>query len=401
MWPRWAASAPSTSTSSPANRPPVATVLIDITMPRLSDSMEEGVVARWLVQVGSAVERGQPIAEIDTDKATMELEAEASGTVVEILVAEGESAPIGAPLARLGRPEETPASALSPAAAEEGGRPRARPGVSPVARRLAAELGVDLASVTGSGPGGLITREDVQRAAGATGVAAPAIKGEVRVEEPTRVQRLIARRMAEGSSVPTFAVETEIDMTAVTERRGSLAEAAESVPSVNDFLVKAAALALREFPRLNASYTDRGFELYARVNVGIAVAGEDTLVVPTVFDADRKSLAEIAAETRRLAERARAGEITAAELEGGTFTVTNLGMLGVRRFLPIINPPQAAILAVGAVYPRPAVDDRGALVLLPSLSATLVCDHRIVYGAEAARFLSRVKELLEEPQALL
>ncbi len=388
---------------------------IDITMPRLSDSMEEGVVARWLVQVGSAVARGQPIAEIDTDKATMELEAEADGTVLEILIQEGESAPIGAPLARLRLPgelvdrerEETPsrqpaveqpqASPPPTPGAGPGGR-QGRAGVSPVARRLAAELGVDLERVSGSGPGGMVTKEDVERAAALS--PPPSAKGTVRIEAPTRVQELIARRMVEGSAIPAFAVETEIDMTGIVARRQEEAGSPDPPPSINDFVVKASALALREFPRLNASYSERGFELYSRINVGVAVAGEDSLIVPTIFDADRKTLAEIAAETRRLADRARAGQITPAELEGGTFTVTNLGMLGATRFLPIINPPQAAILAVGSVSKRPTFDEHDVLVARWTMSATLVCDHRIVYGADAARFLGRLKELLERPQAL-
>lgn len=368
-------------------------------MPRLSDSMEEGVVARWLVQVGDAVERGQPIAEIDTDKATMELEAEAAGTVLEILVAEGESAPIGAPLARLGRPDEAPAPASSPTAPESGTRARAGGGVSPVARRLAAELGVDLTGLTGTGPGGLITKDDVQRAAAATGPAPAPLRGDARRIELTRVQQLIARRMVEGSAVPTFAVETEVDMTEVTARRQRPA-GAEPRPSINDFLVKAVALALRDFPWLNASYADGAVELFSRINVGIAVATEDSLLVPPILDADRKTVAEIAAEARRLADRARSGEISAAELEGGTFTVTNLGMFGAIRFLPIINPPQVAILACGAVSLRPTVDEGGSVVARPTMTVTLVCDHRVVYGAEAARFLDRVRALLERPDGL-
>jgi len=267
---------------------------------------------------------------------------------------------------------------------------------------LAAELGVDLGAISGSGPGGLITKEDVQRAAETVAaIKMPAsARGEVSIEEPTRMQRVIARRMVEGSAIPAFAVEAEIDATAVVAWRAERVGSDEPVPSVNDFVVKAAALALREFPRLNASYTDRGFELYSRINIGVAVTAEDALVVPTVFDADRKTLAEIAVESRRLAERVRDGTITAAELDGGTFTVSNLGMFGVSRFLPILNPPQAAILAVGAISKQPAFDEHEALVARWSMMATLVCDHRIVYGADAARFLSRLRELLERPGAL-
>ena len=388
---------------------------IEITMPRLSDSMEEGVVARWLVREGAAVERGQPLAEIDTDKATMELEAEASGTLLEILVEEGKAAPVGAPLALLSLPgepaiassprkaagpEKAPAAALSAAPAEAPAAAR-RGGVSPVARRLARELGVDLSSVSGTGPGGLVTKEDVERAAALAPTPSPSSpRGEVRVEPLTRVQRLIAQRMVEGSVIPDFAVEAELDMTAVVSWREAGAGGLQPPPSITDVLVRATALALREFPHLNASYSDDGVHLYSRINVGIAVAGDRSLVVPTILDADRKSLAEIAAESRRLAERARSGEITARELEGGTFTVTNLGMLGVTRFLPIINPPQVAILALGALVKRPGFDEEDRLDRRWALQATLVCDHRVVYGADAARFLARLGELVRAPQAL-
>ncbi len=370
----------------------------DIVMPRLSDSMEEGTVARWLVGVGESVEKGQPLVEIDTDKATMSYEAETAGTVLEILLREGESALIGTPIARLGVPGE--ASYATPPQARQGN-------ASPVARRLARELGVDLASLEGSGPGGLVTKEDVRRAAGAPAAAAsaptvepPSSKGEVRLEEPTRLQRTIARRMAEGSAVPTFAVDAEIDMSAALALRAELAAGADPAPSVNDLVVRAAALALRDFPRLNGSYTDRGFELYSRVNVGIAVASGDALVVPTIFDADAKPLGAIAREARELAAKVRDRTIAPAELDGGTFTVSNLGMLGVSRFLPIVNPPQAAILGVGAVTRRAAFPEEGGVAARDVMSVTLVCDHRIVYGADGARFLARLRELLEQPAQL-
>ena len=389
---------------------------LDITMPRLSDSMEEGVVVKWHVEVGASVERGQLLAEIDTDKATMEYEADAAGTILEILVHEGESALIGTPIARLGAPGEiatpTPATLDAPAVtasaprkpkrealARSGGR---RANASPIARRLAAELGVDLNLIQGSGPGDVITKEDVQRMAAASGPKkAPVAKGDVRREELTRVQQTVARRMAQGAAVPVFAVEVEVDMSMVVAARGSLGAEEGDAPSLNDYIVKAAALALREFPRLNGSYTEQGFELYSRVNVGIAVAAEDSLIVPTIFDADEKTLSQIAIESRRLADGVRRGTITPAELDGGTFTVTNLGMFGVRSFLPIINPPQAGILAVGAVSKRPVVHEDARIVAREMMTATLVCDHRIAYGADGARFLARVRELLEQPDGLI
>ena len=390
---------------------------IDITMPRLSDSMEEGTVAKWYVGVGATVERGQLLAEIDTDKATMDYEAEAAGVILEIIVHEGESAPIGTPIARMGAPGEAlpaaptevadlpgephAAGAAEPQPRREVGSPGSRPNASPVARRLASELGLDLSSLEGTGPGGLITKEDVQRAAGASALRAtgmPSAKGDVRLEQPTRIQQVVARRMVAGSSAPDFSVDIEVDMTAALALR---AELGDDGPSLNDFVVKAAAMAARDFPRLNGSYTERGFELYSRINVGIAVASEDALVVPTIFDADQKPLAEIALESRTLAERVREGVITSSELDGGTFTVTNLGMFGASRFVPILNPPQAAILAVGAVARRPTFDDGGNVVAREVMNATLVCDHRIAYGADAARYLARLRELLERPASVL
>jgi pyruvate dehydrogenase E2 component (dihydrolipoamide acetyltransferase) len=355
-------------------------------MPRLSDSMEEGTIARWLVQPGESVQKGQPLVEIDTDKATAVYEAEASGTLLEVLVAEGQTAGLGAPIAVIGDPGE---SGGPVAQGRSGGA-----NVSPVARRLARELGVDLSSVTGSGPGGIVTKADVEQAAG-DGKPAPGPQ----VQQLTRLQQTVARRMVEGASAPTFSADAELDLTEAVELRASLAETV-TAPSLNDFVVTAAARALREFPRLNGSYTDAGFELHDQINVGIAVATEDALVVPVVRDADRKPLAALAAETRELVEKVRAGTIAPADLDGGTFTVTNLGMLGVQRFVPILNPPQAGILSVGAAGKRPVLES-GGLVWRDLAGVTLVCDHRIVYGAEAARFLARLRELLEQPAQLV
>jgi pyruvate dehydrogenase E2 component (dihydrolipoamide acetyltransferase) len=238
----------------------------------------------------------------------------------------------------------------------------------------------------------MIGKEDVERAAQAAG---PAPAGDA-PEPLSRVQQAIARHMVEAAAVPTFAVEVEVDMTACSELRQSL----DPKPSFNDLVVKACALALREHPRVNASYSEQGFRYASGINVGIAVAAEDALLVPVVHDADGKSLQDIRNESRELAEKARAGKLTPAELDGGTFTVSNLGMHGVRRFEALLNTPQAAILAVGAVEPRPVVGPDGELVARPLMSATLVCDHRILYGADAALFLARVRELLEDPSSL-
>jgi pyruvate dehydrogenase E2 component (dihydrolipoamide acetyltransferase) len=234
----------------------------------------------------------------------------------------------------------------------------------------------------------MITKDDVEQAAGAA-----AVDGAETAPEPlSRVQQAIARHMVDAAGVPTFAAEVEIDMSAASELR----QATDPQPSFNDLVVKACALALREHPRVNASYTEQGFRYADEVNVGIAVAADDALLVPVIHQADRKSLADIRSESRELAEKARAGKLTPAELDGGTFTVSNLGMHGVRRFEALLNTPQAGILAVGAVEQRPAVDAAGALVPRLLMSATLVCDHRILYGADGARFLARVRELLED-----
>jgi pyruvate dehydrogenase E2 component (dihydrolipoamide acetyltransferase) len=426
--------------------------MTEIVMPRLSDSMEEGTILKWLKADGDEISRGEPLAEIETDKATLTYESDAGG-VLTIVAAAGETLPIGSVIARLDggsngggavqaprapapAPEPVAARAFppgptaAPAPAPASGRVKA----SPLARRMAREQGVDLQRVEGSGPGGRIVKADVERAALAPAAPAPAsgpaiaaapapavaaeratppppppppapaetgtAKGAVTVQELTRTQQVIARRMAESkATVPEFTLRSEIDMEACVQLRAELKALGGEVPSYNDMVVKAGALALREFPRANGSYRDGRFELHSRVNVGVAVAAPDALVVPTVFDADRKSLREIARETRALAERVRAGTVTPPELSGGTFTVSNLGMYGVTDFTAVINPPQAAILAVGALAPRPVVRD-GGLVARHTMGVTLACDHRILYGADAAEFLARIRALLEQPLAL-
>jgi pyruvate dehydrogenase E2 component (dihydrolipoamide acetyltransferase) len=315
-----------------------------------------------------------------------------------------------------------------------GGNGRVK--ASPVARRMAQELGVDLGSLQGTGPGGRIVKSDVEAAARNGGgkadeapaaeeapaetkpaddgkqkdVPAPVVsgdrgtgRGETTIEELTRLQQTIARRMAESkATAPEFVLTLEVDMSEAVEFRKQLKAAAGEggvAPSFNDFVVKASALALREFPRANGAYRDGKFELYSRVNVGIAVAGQDALIVPTIFDADSKSLGEIARDARALAERVRAGAITPPELSSGTFSVSNLGMFGIKRFVAVINPPQAAILAVGEMTPRPVARD-GEVEVRPLMELTLTCDHRILYGADAAQFLGRIRERLENPLSL-
>jgi pyruvate dehydrogenase E2 component (dihydrolipoamide acetyltransferase) len=285
---------------------------------------------------------------------------------------------------------------------------------------------LDLTALQGSGPGGRIVKADVEQAASG-GVSAPArdeggpppapapsapvgtpespetAKGEVTVQDLTKIQQVVARRMAESkATAPHFYLSVEIDMSRAVEARGRIKTSTpegEIVPSFNDMAVKASAIALREFPRANGAYRDGRFELYSRINIGIAVAGQDALIVPTVFDADRKGLRQIAGEARTLAKRVRDGSITPPELSGGTFTVSNLGMFGIDSFAAVINTPQAGILSVGAITEQ-AVVRNGEITAAHMMSVTLACDHRILYGSDGAEFLARIRGLLEEPVGL-
>jgi pyruvate dehydrogenase E2 component (dihydrolipoamide acetyltransferase) len=433
--------------------------MAEIVMPRLSDSMEEGTILTWLKAVGDEIAVGEEIVEIETDKANMAYESDVAGTLTEILAQEGETLPIGSPIAVVGDSADAPTTATAgPVKGEEAqsagpvadatptvlgasgsSAPRGAPAsapptdesnssangdrvkASPVARRLAKEKGVDLASIEGSGPGGRVVKKDVKKAAAdAGGAGAPAdvapaapaaapspaaetAKGEVTVQEPNKLQQTVARRMAESkATAPHFYLTAEIDMSAAVEARGRLKEVAaegDVVPSFNDMIVKACAIGLREYPKANGAYRDGRFELYSRVNIGVAVAAPGALVVPTVFDADKKGLREIASDARALAAKVRDGSITPPELSGGTFAVSNLGMFGIDEFSAVINTPQAGILAVGAIKERPAVRN-GQIVPAHLMNVTLACDHRILYGAEGAEFLARVRALLEEPVAL-
>jgi pyruvate dehydrogenase E2 component (dihydrolipoamide acetyltransferase) len=432
----------------------------DVVMPRLSDSMEEGTILQWLKQVGDDVAVGDELVEIETDKANMAYEADVAGKLAEILVQEGETVAIGTPIATIGDSgEETKRSAAGPVVVEGGPAggsktsstpppPRhpqtetveapetadgnGRPKASPVARRMAKEQKLDLTKLQGSGPGGRIVKADVEKAASSAGGAdsggprteakpPPAgppevatgpeattpgpetAKGQVSYEELSKLQSTISRRMAESkATAPHFYLEAEVDMSRLVAARAQIKGAAKEgdvVPSFNDMVVKACALALRDHPRANGAYRDGRFELYSRVNVGVAVAARDALVVPTVFDADQKNLRQIASDSRTLAQRVRDGKITPPELSGATFTVSNLGMFGIESFAAVINPPQAAILAVGAIGERPVVRD-GEITTAHLMRVNLACDHRILYGASAAEFLARIKALLEEPLAL-
>jgi pyruvate dehydrogenase E2 component (dihydrolipoamide acetyltransferase) len=342
--------------------------------------MEEGTIVRWLKSTGDTVAAGEPIVEIETDKATMEYEAETAG-VLEVVVGEGETVALGEVIAQI----LESGSSTPPARA------------TPIARRVAAERGVDLSSLRGTGRRGHIVKADVEAAPTA---AMPSTKSDGR-QEISRTQQRIATRMAESrATIPDFSLEVDIDMDACVALRAQLAEHASPRPSINDFVLKACALALAGHPRVNGSYRDGGFELHDEVNVGFAVAAPDALVVPVIRGADAKRVIDIARETRALAAKVRDGTITPPELSGATFTVSNLGMFGITRFTAVINPPQAAILAVGAVQVRPVVRD-GALTSGHTMSATLASDHRILYGADAAAFLAEVRDRLESPIGLL
>ncbi len=376
----------------------------DLTMPKLSDSEADIVIIRWLKAPGEGFRRGDGLMEVETDKATVVFEAEDDGTLEAILVSEGESASVGQPIARLvgdGAPapaEQAPARSAANGSSSPGGRPNA----TPVARRAAVELGVSLHDIVGTGPGGRITSEDVQRAAEAAPARSAAdVRGDVTRVELSPTQATIARRMAQSAAeIPTFTVSADADVSEIVALRRGAREEAQQTPSLNDFVVKAAALALRELPRFNASYVEGRIERYSRVNVGVAVAADDALLVPVVTDADRRSLAEIAAETQRLVEAARGRALRLDDLRGGTFTVSNLGMLGVQSFTAIVDPQQTAILAVGSIRRAPVEDDARRVVFRDMMTLTLSCDHRVVYGADGARFLSRVCELLERPLVL-
>lgn len=551
----------------------------DIVMPRLSDSMTEGTVVRWLKQPGETVVRGEPIVEIETDKATITYEADADGVLVEILVGEGETVPVGSQIARLqtaggepsgARPAPLQQTAEQPGLAPAGSpiQPLATPAAepahagdearvkaSPIARRLARKLGVDLTTIAGTGPGGRIVKEDVEAAASAATAAqaapqaptqapaplpppppppvetwqetgeeptlAPPGAGEFQpapppapeppapepalqppsyggqtgefegvqpppltppapqppqplpgpapfvpgmtggfpaVQQPmqpgmapgmqppgmvpgpmpmqpgmapgvpqpgqpqmqtpaagatatrgqsftsalTGPQQTVARRMAESkATAPDFYVELDVDMTNAVNHREQLKMAVQPAPSFNDMVIKACALALRQYPKVNGAYKDGHFEQYGDVNVGFAVPAGDLLAMPVLMNADQKGLAQIARESRELAGAVRARTIQPAQLSGGTFSISNLGMYGVDRFTAILNPPQAAILAVGAIKRKPVIAEDGvSLAVRQIMALTLTCDHRILYGAEGAEFLAAVKAWLEAPQAL-
>lgn len=382
--------------------------MIVVAMPRLSDSMEDGTILRWLIGDGTKVRRGDELAEIETDKAIMTYEADAEG-ILQHLAAEGDTVAVGATIAHLldesearhGGERPEPVAPVAADTGAVGGRAGSPPRLkaSPLARRAARDLGVELERLTGSGPGGRIVRADVEAACPDEGVYVRKDAGET-VVEMTRAQRTIARRVSESNAeVPDFQVRIEVDVTKLLALRHGLREAGHEA-SLNDFVVRACALALRDHPRVNGTYRDGVFDLHPRVNVGVAVAAEGMLAVPTIFDADTKPVTQIAAEARVLVARVREGTITPADLTGGTFTVSNLGMFGVTSFTAVVSVGQAAILAVGDAVQRAVIED-GNVVARSIMDLTMSCDHRILYGADAAAFLSDLRRLLGQPLALV
>jgi pyruvate dehydrogenase E2 component (dihydrolipoamide acetyltransferase) len=407
-----------------------------VTLPRLGQGMESGTIVRWLKSEGDQVEKGEPLYEIDTEKVTQEVEADASGVLLKIFAREGEEIEVGKPVAVIGEEgEDVPEVEAAPEAeaeaeaeaepeaeameraepdeekeeapareapaveqARDGGRVKA----SPLARRIARERGVELSSIRGTGPEGRIVAEDVERAERAP-AAAPArpeeARGEVEVVPLTGMRKTIARRMTEAWEAPAFQIAMTADMTAAIRLREALVQRAregEARPTYSDVLTKVCAVALMRHRAVNALYAGEEVHLGPTANIGIAVAVPNGLLVPVLRSCETKTIPQLAAERVELVERTRAGKLRQDDLEGGTFTISNLGMYGVDRFVAVLNPPQAAVLAVGAIEQH-AVVRYGELVARPVMELTLTCDHRSVDGATASEFLRTVKQFLEEP----
>jgi pyruvate dehydrogenase E2 component (dihydrolipoamide acetyltransferase) len=419
---------------------------IDILMPALSPTMESGTVSKWTVSVGDAVRSGDVIAEIETDKATMEVEAVDEGVMAVILVSEGaEGVAVGTPIARLAedgeavddvaaspaasapapattadeKPADTPAPAATPApvsapsAKDTQNKAGERIFASPLARRIAADQGVDLASLAGSGPHGRILRRDVEAAEtrqSSAGVAAmptnapmSAVAGASTVEANSQMRRIIAQRLQESkANAPHFylTVDCEID-NLLAARRMMNEQAGEGVKiSVNDLVIRAAAMALIAVPKANASWEGENTRYFQHADIAMAVAVDGGLVTPVVWAAEQKGLAALSGITRDLALRAREGKLAPEEFSGGSFTISNLGMYGIREFAAVINPPQGAILAVGAGEERPVVRD-GQLAVATVMSVTLSADHRVVDGAVGAEWLQAFKGYIQQPVTML
>jgi pyruvate dehydrogenase E2 component (dihydrolipoamide acetyltransferase) len=397
---------------------------VDVIMPKMGDAMTEGKVLQWKKRPGDAVSKGEPIAEIETDKVNVDLEAEDGGVLLQIVVGEGETAEVGSTIAVIGepgqkvepRPKAQPAkpepqraqpdaATSSAAPTPPAARPDERVKASPVARKVAADHGIDLSTIRGTGPDGRITKEDVEAAVGGGRQSAPAAPAGAEFEEQplTKIRQTIAKRMLDSKQqAPHFYVSITVTMDEALRVRQQLNAGGNDRRkiSINDLVLRAAALALRSFPNLNAALVNGQLRRHRRINLAVAIALPEGLIAPVIHDADRKSLAAIAEAARALGERARSGRLRGEDYEGGTFTVSNLGMYDVDSFVAIINPPHAAILAVGSAKPTPIVKD-GKVDVATMMNLTVSGDHRVTDGAEAARFLGEVKRLLENPVLLL
>jgi pyruvate dehydrogenase E2 component (dihydrolipoamide acetyltransferase) len=419
-----------------------------VIMPKLSPTMEEGQISRWLKKEGDKVSMGEPLAEIDTDKATMEMQALGNGVLRKILIGEGQSAPLGQTIAVIGEPDEDIAAMLSEApaqpqpqeqkkeepapqpapeqpqpqsqpqakaaAAANGRQPQATPTdsgrmiVSPLAARMAAEAGIDLRSLQGSGPGGRIIKRDIEAAiskpapAPAPSYIQQAGASAYRDEPASQIRQTIAKRLVTSlGPVPHFFLTTDIEMDRAAEmRKGINALDPELKISINDIIIKVVAAALIQHPEVNASYQEKIVRYYEQADIGVAVAIEDGLITPVVRAANQKSLSQIAAEVRELAERARSKRLKPEEYTGATFSISNLGMFGIDEFTAVINPPEGAILAVGAMTAKPVVREN-EIVIRQMMRVTMSCDHRVIDGATGARFLQTFKKILENPLYLV
>jgi pyruvate dehydrogenase E2 component (dihydrolipoamide acetyltransferase) len=396
-------------------------MVTEVIMPKMGQTMEKGKVVKWLKKEGEKVERGEPLLEIETDKTTIEVEARGSGILRKILAQEGEEAPIATIIAYIaGEGEPIPKEVVSKpkmptekitkeplmkaptAEVETKERAFRRIRASPLAKRMAEEKGVDLAQVTGTGPGGRITKEDVLKYLVSKPVEEPSL--EFQVVPMSSMRKAIARKMAESKShVPHFYVSTEVDMTEAAKLRQDLIPTFESKTGVRlsftHLLVKAVAMALEEYPQLNSTFEEENIKLWKAINIGIAVSLEDGLIVPVLRNANKMSLMEIASEANGLVARAREKRLREDEFTGGTFTISNMGALDVNLFIAIINVPETAILGVGKISDKPAVV-KEEIAIRKMMTMTLSADHRVVDGVLAAKFLQKVKELLEEPSSL-
>ena len=402
-----------------------------VIMPKLSPTMEEGQIARWLKKEGDKVSAGEPLAEIDTDKATMEMQALSNGVLRKILINEGQSAPLGELIAIIAEPNEDIESILSekPAPEKKEAPPQQAPEpgpvkkpaepvqaapqatktdsgrliASPLAARMAKDSGLDLRSINGSGPNGRIIKRDIEAALTQPKPArAVATASGYREEPVTQIRQTIAKRLVTSlGPVPHFFLTIDVEMDRAAEMRKNInALDADLKISVNDIIIKVAAAALIQHPQVNASFQEKFIRYYEHADIGVAVAIEDGLITPVIRAADQKSLSQIAGEVRELAERARTKKLKPEEYTGASFSISNLGMFGIDEFTAVINPPEGGILAVGAMTPKPVVRDN-EIVVRQMMRVTMSCDHRVIDGATGAKFLQTFKKILENPLYLV